>query len=248
MSNPRIAATVSEELKLALQEASKDLNTSESEIIRIALRDGLTEGVDGEPELDLPEWVEIPIKREQMKRRHKHETLASKFRKRAYDRAVAEFEDGLSEDEINVARMHYHDEAELYFDGEELEEKRAYIDAVFDQAIEATKTSDFDALDPEGMFSQYSGVKRGESRSRVEESGSDQEIIQSIRDRFDRARRKGNSLDTEHLSRAISNEHEISEEHASELIEEVRSEPSTSSRPSGIDRPASTDGGTEGDR
>jgi hypothetical protein len=160
----------------------------------------------------------------------------SGFETQVADNFERRFENGYRPEQLEEFAQNMRAKAWAYWPpdkGEDYSDRReqalAYVDAQVEHAKKASEVSDYDPLDPETFYSKYTGVEEGESRSRVEKTDSDEEIRESIEDRFYRADRKGNNLDEDALALAISNKHGISEDHASELIEEIAQEYGTPS-------------------
>lgn len=98
--------------------------------------------------------------------------------------------------------------------GERRSEALAYIDALLEEAKAAADASDYDPLDPSEVFDGYAGVENGRSREGFED------VVTDARGRLDGAGTADatGATDEDALVRALSNQHDVSEELAREAL------------------------------
>ena len=218
-----LSLRVPDALNEALEAEAREAETSKSEIARNHLLEAVVES-----ETEIPEFLETEIKRERMKRRNRLTWQRIHFPSNVADRFRRAFEQGDLGEEINpgaveeIKEIHSAD-AEVLFedDPERREAALEYVGALAEHAAEAADASEFDRLDPEEMFSRYSGVESGKTREEIE----DFEALEA--EARSRLRRVG-SEDPEAVATALSNEFQIPVTVARDAVERASPEPDPS--------------------
>lgn len=161
MSGVHVGARVSRELADALESASREANTSKSELIRHYLIEGILES-----DADLPPHILQEVKRERLKRKNRLTWQRVHFPSNVADRFRRAFEQGDLDGSLNpgaiedIREIHIED-AKLLFEDEPERRETAieYVNGLAEHAKQASDASEFDRLNPEEMFENYSGVE-----------------------------------------------------------------------------------------
>jgi len=215
-------------LNEALEAEAREAETSKSEIARNYLLEAVVES-----EAEIPEYLETEIKRERMKRRNRLTWQRIHFPSNVADRFRRAFEQGDLGEEINpgaveeIKEIHSAD-AEVLFedDPERREAALEYVGALAEHAAEAADASEFDRLDPEEMFSRYSGVESGKTREEID----DFEALEAeARFRLRGAR----NADPEAVATTLSNKFQIPITVARDAVKQVAPDPSTNGHHNG---------------
>lgn len=232
MTDRTLSLRISEELHTALSDVAHEYRTDVAKVARPWLRDlALSE----EYREAVPEHLVEQIERERRVERNSPKWDRIHFPSRTAYQFRQAFENGdlsvpgLGEHAVEEMREIYVEEARAAYDDSELQEAAVeFVHAVADHAADAADASEFDALDPEEMFDHYAGVETGRTREGVEWDS----LVEDARDRLDvdhstGGKQAGRSRvragrDPEDLARALANEHGVSEDLASEAVEEAQ--------------------------
>lgn len=136
----------------------------------IAANDGITDLVG--------EATRIKLRQEQfMENEGWLNNQRSGFRTQVEKHFRTRFENGYNAEEIEKFAANMRMKAHIFWPediGEDYSEEReaalSYVDNVAKNAKEAAKNSDYDPLDPNGIFSDYEGVERGRAQAEAEAS------------------------------------------------------------------------------
>lgn len=213
MTHP-LTVRVSDELNEALETVAREARTSKSELVREYLSTAIRES--DEP---VPDHILTKVRREQIKSRNELTWQRIHFPSNVHERFKRAFEQGdldgaLGENAIEDLREIHVEDAKLLFEDQPERREGAveFVNAVAEEAREATEASEFNRLDTEEMFSNYGGVEDGESRDRFVA------VVEDAKRRLSSAMQP----DPEAVARALSKEHGVSESVAQEAVEQVR--------------------------
>jgi len=87
-----------------------------------------------------------------------------------------------------------------------------YVDALTQEAVEASDASEYDPLDPETVFSGYTGVEDGESR----------EVFGKVVEDAKRRLRTTNATDTDAVATVLANKHDVTTDVAREAVQKAQ--------------------------
>jgi len=165
-----VGARFPEVLVEALDDLAAEGRTSRSEVLREAAREFVLDA-----DADLPDHVEMQLEREKLKQQNKLRWQRIHFPSNTADRFRRAFEQGDLDSDLNPGAVEdirdiQVEDAELLFrdDPERRDAVIEFVDRVAEHAKEAEDASEFDALDPEEMFSRYAGVEEAREEDRVE--------------------------------------------------------------------------------
>jgi hypothetical protein len=184
----RIGASVDEDLRRALDEAAHQARTSQAEIIRYSLREQLLSGGSegSEYDFEIPDHLRKQLEREKRKERNKTTWHKLYFPQWVDDKFHELFKKGVLPNPIypdaveDVVEMYCDDARGIYDDPEVREAAIEWVEDYAGMVVEADDVSDFDALDPQSMFEEYTGVKQGREKEQAAES-----IDELVEDAFD---------------------------------------------------------------
>lgn len=218
MTDTHLGLRISEALDDAIDEMAHRSRTSKSEVARQALRDALLD-LDGE--IEIPAHLRKELERERLKRRNRLKWQRIHFPSNVAERFRRAFEQGDLDGDLNPGavddiREIFVEDAEVLFD--DADRRRSaieFVESLAARAEDAESASEFDRLDPEEMFEQYSGVEDGRSRSDLDDV---------VEDALDRLRGSIHARDPAALAQSLAKRHEVSEELASEAVDRALSE------------------------
>jgi hypothetical protein len=206
-----VGARVPEELADALEAVASQSRTSKSEILRELLSDALLAG-----DYDIPDHLHQQLRRDKLKRQNKLEWQRVHFQSNVADRFRQAFEQGDLNGTIGDASVeslrdiHVEDAKLLFEDDDEMREAAVeYVNAVAEHAREAADASEFDRLDPEEMFNNYTGVAVGTQREGTDVS----KVVADANSRMN-----GHLTDLDAITTALSKDYGISTELARECV------------------------------
>jgi len=218
MTDTHLGLRISEALDDAISEMAHESRTSKSEVARQSLRDALLD-LDGE--IEIPAHLRKELERERLKRRNRLKWQRIHFPSNVAERFRRAFEQGDLDGDLNPGavddiREIFVEDAEVLFD--DADRRRSaieFVESLAARAEDAESASEFDRLDPEEMFEQYSGVEDGRSRSDLDDV---------VEDALDRLRGSIHARDPAALAQSLAKRHEVSEELASEAVDRALSE------------------------
>lgn len=207
-----IGVRLPDSLNEALEHAARESNTSKSEIVRHYLSEAIEDATDA-----VPEHLREQVTREKAKQRNRHEWERTHFKSNVADKFKRAFEQGdLGNDALGRAAVEslrdiYVEDAKILFDDNSEQQEAAieYVNAVAEHARDAADASEFDALEPSEMFSNYSGVAVGTQRE-----GTD--VARVVADA--NSRMNGHLTDLDAITTALSKDYGISTELARECV------------------------------
>jgi len=219
MTDTHLGLRISEALDDAIDEMAHRSRTSKSEVARQALRDALLD-LDGDYEV--PDYLRRELERERLKRQNRLKWQRIHFPSNVAERFRTAFEQGDLDGDLNPGavdeiREIFAEDARLLFqdDADRRESAVEFVESLAARAEDAESASEFDRLDPEEMFEQYSGVEDGRSRSDLDDV---------VEDALNRLRGSLHARDPAALAQSLAKRHEVSEELASEAVDRALSE------------------------
>ena len=205
---------------------------SQSEVIRQLL----TAGTEHSDLFDLiPEHELVAYRRQEIKQENKLRDWRAGFRTRVKRQFTRRFKNGYRPEELAEFSIGMRDEARILWhddDDEEHVEKRReaidYIDQVVDEARRSYEQSTHDPLDPEELFSSFSGVRNGETSEEIEEIALEDEVRRII-NRIKLSQESGGKdlmpskigIDPEGITRRLANEHDLERDLVRQVVDEV---------------------------
>lgn len=196
---------------------------NKSDVARHLIRTGIENSEHVEdvvPEHDL-----IAYRRDELKRENKLRDWRAGFKTRVKRNFTRRFKNGYTPDELAEFAIGMRDEARILWhdddDPEHVERRREaidYIDQVVDEARTSYEQSTHDPLDPEELFSSFSGVEDGVAQGRIEEIELERHVRLYLKDMI----RQGNkNPDPQAVATKIANELELEENLVREVVDDV---------------------------
>lgn len=222
MSHVHVGARVSQQLADALETASREANTSKSELIRHYLTEGVINS-----DTELPDHLLREVRRERLKRKNRLTWQRVHFPSNVADRFRRAFEQGDLDGELNPGAVAdikdiYIEDAQILFEDEPERKEAAiqYVEALAKHARDATDASEFDRLDPEEMFEKYGGVLEARERSRTD--GLRSELEAEALNRIRTIRNRGGGISSKKqqaITDMLSKQYDVSEDVAADAVE-----------------------------
>ena len=181
-----VGAQVDDALGRALDKAAYDARTSKSELLRDALSQYLLDGESGEYDFEVPDHLRKQLEREQRKDRNRSTWHKLYFPQWVDDKFHELFKKGVLPNPIlpnaveEVVEIYTEDARGIYDDAEVQDAAVEWVEDYAEKVVEADDVSEFEALDPQSMFEEYTGVKQGREKEQAAES-----IDELVEDAFD---------------------------------------------------------------
>jgi hypothetical protein len=233
MTDTRFTFGLSDTLKSTIEEKAYENRVDQAHLVRETLKEAFKD------DQDVPAHLRLALRREQAKEKNELRWQRIHFPSNVHDKFTRAFEQGDFDPEINPGAIDeltemYLGEADFLFDeaaqevfdeepnGDRHEKARQFVKDLAKKAKEAESASEFERLDPEQIFENYTGVDLGRQREEVERDLSEhvEEAVDLITDDVG-GRLSDNATEPEEVIEILSNRSDIPDGSAEQIVEQA---------------------------